>query len=506
MALDVAKKVRADIASRSKAQHITTARAGAPLRPTPPRAEAARGLPLPSAAPELGSSCALSVERIQMRYKALRQIIPPGTLLSDNPLVRVLSLSPKACDSPLSRAETWRILHRGMDTHSGRIGLILPLSGQRAGPCVEIVRGMRAAFQEAGMDFEKSVVLKDSGNTVAGAEVQLAELLFKDQVELVAGGFDHGESEVLAQWGASLSFPTLLLSPKRDLASLSPSIFVLYPDEKRLADLLARAAMAKGKKRVAILRPTGKRSEHLTAYFKEAMTAQGGVITADLSYTPNSFQDMQNATKQLFKIDSPERVQELRDAFLKAQQKAEEDKVPFSPKEVLLPPIVDFDALFLPDDFRAVRHFSKLFKYHMVGQLTLIGNHEWRSVGLIDPPDESLTGSFFADFIGSYASLSPSLNIPPSTSPWFIDPDSVARVDYSLIGYRTGKVLTALLEQRQPRRSLVPSLLSSISWRENQTAPMQPVFDTDRMALWPTHIFSLQKNQLILEPDFQRIR
>src|SRR5690606_24878972 len=102
--------------------------------------------------------------------------------------------------------------------------------------------------------------------------------------------------------------------------------------------------------------------------------------------------------------------------YQRARRAAEAQRVPFDPRMVVLKPIVNFDAVLLPDDFRTARHFAKLFKFHQVDKLTMIGNHEWRSPALVEPYDDFLEGSFFADFIGSYAKLPAAVSAPTAGS------------------------------------------------------------------------------------------
>lgn len=444
------------------------------------------------------SDCQVLKDRITSRYVALRDLLPKDTHFStENPIIDLINSDKDACTRRQMRPYTLELLNKVRDNHSGRIGMILPVTGRRSEQIVQILAGMRAFFKDAGLDFDKIVILKDSGNTAHGAEVGFAELVLVNNVQLVIGGLEQAESEILAQWGASLNFPTLLMSPSSDLASLAPSIYILYPNEKKLAETLAQKALSKQKKRIAILKPNTGRADRLTKFFRDALTESGGVITTEIEYVSGNYESMQKAARDLFQINASDRAAELRGAYEKAKSKAAEEHVGFNPKEVLLPPIIDFDALFLPDDFRSVRHFAKLFKFHMVDKITLIGNHEWRSFGLVDPPEPMLDGSFFADFVGSYASLPQTLAIPQSSSPWFIDPDLVTRVDFRLIGYRIGRVIRGVIGQAHLKRSSIPAALSQLKIKDGQE--LTPVFDKKRVALWPTYVFRVTRDQLIAE-------
>ena len=167
---------------------------------------------------------------------------------------------------------------------------------------------------------------------------------------------------------------------------------------------------------------------------------------------------------------------------------------------VLLKPMIEFDAVFIPDDFRTVRHFAKLFRYHMVGHMPLIGNHEWRSPALIDPYDDFLDGSIFGDFIGSYTNLPGRISAPTVASPYFVSPEQVTTVDFQLIGYRAGKAAGMARQAARPnRRQLADAMLTFTSDKDGFFGRGR-VFDQERHSQWPTYLFTIVKNTLVLDP------
>ncbi len=134
----------------------------------------------------------------------------------------------------------------------------------------------------------------------------------------------------------------------------------------------------------------------------------------------------------------------------------------------------------------------------MVEKLTLMGHHEWRSSGLIDPPDDFLNGSFFADFIGSYGEMPRIVRISKGGSPWFIDPDLVTQVDFRVIGHRSAQMMMGLLTKAIKHRRAVADTLVNLELLDSSYRKSSRTFDQHRSALWPTYVFTIEKNHLHL--------
>jgi hypothetical protein len=451
---------------------------------------------------KLKQQCIDLITKVVPPYRELYGKINPSTHTKnpDSAIEKMTELTTDAC----GRADTYRaavaMINAGTNEHAGRIGIMLPLTGKNNQLTTFIAKGMRAAFAESGQNFETATILRDT-STPADPERVLAELVFKDKVAAVIGGFENLEAQVLAQWSERLMLPVIITNHDRNVGNASRYSFMLYPDEMRLAYTLAAEAQKRGIKRIAILKPVNNKSDRLVNYFKQALLSQGGQVAYDLIYTPGNFDSMQAVSRTMFKVDAAERVDEYRAAYRKARRQAEAQNVPFDPRMVVLKPIVNFDAVFLPDDFRTARHFAKLFKFHQVDKLTMIGNHEWRSPALIEPYDSFLEGSFFADFIGSYSSLPSAISAPTLGSSFFVQPSSVLAVDFQLIGYRAGKVGAVITKEKNTRRRNLPQKISNITSNSSAFFGNGLVFEKSRQSKWPTYVFGIANGGLQLEKE-----
>lgn len=487
------KKAKSAKAGKKKKKLVAAKASGDVVAPDPQE----------SAAPALKESCEQLVTQELPKFQELLTLLDPKAqaTLDEGTLAALRGLKVEHCAQDATRARAVLAVTSLADSASGRIGLVLPLTGARGKLATLIVQGMRAAFADFNMKFDDVVLLKDSGGVAANAERAFAELVLKDRVSLVVGGMEQAEAEALARRSAAVSMPTTLLSREREPVAASGFAFRVYPDEQRLAETLAAAAKKRSWNRIAILKPSGGKSNRLAQYFAQAVKAQGGQVLFDLIYTPGNYDSMSASARQLFRTDASQRKDEYRLAYKQARERAAKEGVPFDPRMVLLKPIIDFDAIFLPDDFRTARHFAKLFKFHMVDKIALMGNHEWRSPGLIEPFDELFDGAVFADFIGSYAKLPASIAAPTLGSPYFVHPQAVVPTDFKLIGYRVARVASQVARIKDATRRQLPARMLDMMSESGATLGQGKVFAGDRNVLWPTYLFTVQKSGLALDAE-----
>jgi ABC-type branched-subunit amino acid transport system substrate-binding protein len=96
-------------------------------------------------------------------------------------------------------------------------------------------------------------------------------------------------------------------------------------------------------KRFAIFAPTTPYGEHATALFEDAVTERGGEVTVSETYDPTAT-DLLPFARALGRKDYENRKRELYDLRKEAEEKGG------NPDRVVLPPQLDFQALFLPDN------------------------------------------------------------------------------------------------------------------------------------------------------------
>ncbi len=398
-----------------------------------------------------------------------------------------------------------------LNSNSGKIGVILPFVEPYRVMTTSIISGLRIALQERGVNPDTTLVIRDSRASGPIALQMLAELVLQGDVGFVVGGVHIEDARVLAEWSDKIFLPTLLLTRDEQIAAGTKNAFRVYPSQRDLAKTLAQGVIYRGWKRIAIMRPQNHKADELISIFQKELETSGGVVVRSIVYDSQNYNSMEGVTRQLFQIDMSERHDNYAAKFDKMKLKAKKEGDAFNPKGVYLDPIVDMDAVLIPDDFRTVRHFAKIFKYHGVQKVGMIGNHEWRSQGLLKPQEPFLNGAIFADFIGSYREIPRAIPATETDSPYFTVPDQVVDVDFKLIGYRAGTIALEAIQvtpqgERQKRR-VIPQRLVSLQGDQNNFFGYGPVFDAERRAKWPTFLFTVsgetiapQKADLQVEP------
>lgn len=469
-----------------------------PTAQTQPKAN-----PAPSLKPgvlEFKDNCNTLVQRFAPYYQSLIADLSPAQKAAHHArLAPIINMKVQDCNDEAQLPKTLASLRSIATSHKLCVGMILPLTGGSHKATSAMMRGFQAAFQDlkpaslGALPWEQVFRVRDSGGSPTQAKKWFAELTLVDQCGLIVGGLDHGEASQLVLLSQGIQQPLLLLSSRTPIPPEATSVYSLFPSEFRLAQTLVQGAFQKSIKKVALLRPSGGKSDRLIDQFKTEFKASGGQILEEVVYTSGQFETLQTATRKLFRTDIIGREMEYKEALLRARKKADLAKEKFNPKMVLLRPQVNFDALFIPDDFRSVRHIVKLIKYHMVDKLILFGNHEWRSQGLLSPAEPFLDGAFFVDFVPRYDQIPKSLPVSLDGSPYFAAPQEVAPMDFKLIGYHAGRVLLKALEQSPPNRLAYVPVLKDLKVSDTKTSPLKPAFDGNRRALWPTYAYGISQ-------------
>jgi hypothetical protein len=383
-----------------------------------------------------------------------------------------------------------------LKTYSQKIGIILPMTGKRSSQAAAIRSGLEAACIEQGVSFEEMFVLKDSGGTEHGATDALGSLILKDNIAMLITGFDDIEAAVAIPISKQIMLPVLVLNSKWDAIKANRYAFQVYPMQSQLSKSIIEILQAKGYSRVAIFRPANGKANLLIDDLRKNFDAQSISLTHDLTYFDGDFDSMEQAVKKIAGIDYVTRQAEYDDAYKEAVKTAKEAGVKFDPRGVILPPSLQTDAVIIPDNFRIVRHFINLFKYHGVARIPLIGNHEWRSQALLEPWDDFLQGATFVDFVGTYNTLPKGFGEQFPDSPFFVQPEIAGQLDFRLIGYRSGRIALRVPLKSGTRKK---DLLSSLNGLKSTDGfySSENVFNQNRVSTWPTYHFMVYDRTLV---------
>ncbi len=148
--------------------------------------------------------------------------------------------------------------------------------------------------------------------------------------------------------------------------------------------LVSEAIRELGMTRFGILYPDSAYGRYLLNLFWDRVEKEGGAITAVEPYAPQTtdFSDQIKKMVGLYYPRPAEVEEKLRQAKLAASEAGVEAEVSTEKKEP--EPIVDFDAVFIPDNYQKVALIAPQFPFHNVFKVRFLGTSLWQSPDLLD--------------------------------------------------------------------------------------------------------------------------
>ncbi len=380
-------------------------------------------------------------------------------------------------------------INHALSTHSGKIGLLLPLSSWPDSTRQAVVAQINALVQARGADPAKTLVWMDTYGTREGLESRLAQMVFVHHVGLLIGGLTLAEAPVLASWAHALRIPSIILNRRNEKAS-SKYIFYLGPDLRMMASSLTRHALDRGLRRITIMMPQSSRDGVLVDNFIEQAKHLGLEIDGPYLYQNYDYPSMDSIVRKIFRIEDPARAAEQLELMTRMKEKAEKEGASFDSRSAVLPPQVDTSAVMIVDNFKNVRHLVRIMNFYGVRRLPLLGVPKWRAFELVDSSEEMLRGSVFVDYIGRYQDLPYQIKPQLAESDFFVKPTEAGATDLKLvIAHAVYAAQQALAGERTPRFALYRRLESS------QPPPgtffaTPTIFRSNHLSYWPSFVFS----------------
>jgi len=133
-----------------------------------------------------------------------------------------------------------------------------------------------------------------------------------------------------------------------------------------------------------------------TCNFQDKVESNGGVINAVESYDPKST-DFAVEIKKMVGLFYPRPKPDIEEEEEDKERDKEqlEQKMEEQDLEEELKPIVDFDAVFIPDSYERAGLIASQLAYHDVIGVTLLGTNLWNSPKLIDIAGRYVHGAIF---------------------------------------------------------------------------------------------------------------
>jgi len=233
------------------------------------------------------------------------------------------------------------------------VGVLVPLTGkyQRLGEAV--MRGVKLALKGSDID----VLAKDTQGDPARAAYAVEELVFEDGAAAAIGplfGEDSRRAAVVAQ---DLGLPLLTLTRAEDVTEVGSFVFRNMLTYSAQAKALAAWAIdVMGYKSFAVLYPNTPYGVEMTNDFWDQITTRGAAVRGAETYA----NDQTTFTTEAKKLVGRYYLEDRLDYLEEAKAAAKEAPDAFRRRKALekarksLEPIIDFDALFIPDEWTRV--------------------------------------------------------------------------------------------------------------------------------------------------------
>lgn len=293
------------------------------------------------------------------------------------------------------------------------LGCLLPLSGPYKLYGTRALDGIQLAFSEVNTrqnGLPVRLVVKDTGsdpNQAARAMLALAEA----KVAAVLGPIATAESA--AEVAQVRRIPIMTISQREGLTEIGDNVFRNFITPRMQASALSSYMLETlGKRRFAVLYPDEKYGRTFRDMFWEEVYQRGGEIVALEGYDPQQT-DFEEAIKKLVGryYKTPQDLEALRapldllgplsalPGYTPPVEEAVEEDIPgrrsrsSRQDDDTPPPIVDFDAIFVPDAPKMLGLVIPQLAYHDVNHVTLLGTNLWASPKLLKEAGEYMQGA-----------------------------------------------------------------------------------------------------------------
>jgi outer membrane PBP1 activator LpoA protein len=277
-----------------------------------------------------------------------------------------------------------------------RIGLLVPLTGKYESYGKKVQRSVELALQNSknpdAKEFELMIV--DGGETAESQVKAFQKLVEEDHVITVIGPVISKGIELLAQKAVYYQVPLITLAQVQSPMA-SHLFFCSVSNKDQVLQTVQYGMSEKGFRKFAVLAPSNKPGEEMAQAFKDEVLARNGEIAHFEFYEPN-ITDFRAAVDKVLSLAHPEkRSEELKALEEKRRELNITRKTTRTAQYYNLPPIVDFDAVFIADDAKTAGQIIPTFTYRDAKNLKFIGISSWNSSQLVQRAQDQAEDAIF---------------------------------------------------------------------------------------------------------------
>ncbi len=274
------------------------------------------------------------------------------------------------------------------------VGVILPLTGRHAVYGKKALDGIRLGSANSGLQLK----VIDSQGLPARALKAVDELVYQHQAIAIIGSLMSKTALPVARRSNELGIPNISLSQKNDITNVGDYVFKNALSYKsQVKAILDVATKEYGYKKFGILFPNDPYGTGMSnAFWDEANERNLKIVTAE-RYSS----DTKSYTKAIKRLVGTYFVGAREDEYKEKLSEWYDEQKSINIRTVapddILSPIVEFDALFIPDGTKALGQIAPLLAYENVRGIKLLGTSLWNTNNLITRSQGLAEKSIFAD-------------------------------------------------------------------------------------------------------------
>jgi branched-chain amino acid transport system substrate-binding protein len=309
------------------------------------------------------------------------------------------------------------------------VGCLLPLSGPYAVFGQRALNGIELALNQAGEmahGIPFTMIVKDSRSD-AGVTAAAIEELDRQRVGTILGPMSAAEAA--GQYAQTRGIPIVVFTQREEVPDIGSYVFRNFiTPQMQVRSLVTFAVENLGSRRFAILYPDEKYGWRYMNLFWDQVVENGGTVNAVEAYDPTGTdfaEPIKNMTGLFYEVPADLNRQSFpgplpRTLTLMADQYLQDPIAAIDPvarisgipldrealddlgrrnsgREDRWDPIVDFDAVFIPDAPKKAGLVIPQLAYYDIRDVYLLGTNLWNSKTLLEMSGEYMKNTLIAD-------------------------------------------------------------------------------------------------------------
>jgi ABC-type branched-subunit amino acid transport system substrate-binding protein len=402
-------------------------------------------------------------------------------------------------------------LARRTQMRPGTLGLAIPLSGKFKAWGEAIQQAAAVALEGSSL----KVVFRDTRGEPDGAAQAMEALASEEGAMAVIGGVANAEAQRSASSAQELGLPLISLSKVEGVTDAGPFVFRNMLTASAQAHALADFAARRGMRRFALLYPNIPYGQELANAFWDEVDGRGGEIRGAETYEPDRTTFAPLVKEMVGKLHLDERADYGK--MLAELRKTEQN--PYRLSKAIekmrrgLDPIVDFDAIFIPDfaknlaliapalavedvvtttcDPRALERIRKSTGREDLRPVQLLGANGWDDPSLVEKVGRYVECAVIVDGFFAASERPETRRFTEEFQRRYQRPPTILEAS----AYDAARLLRLVLERDRPQlRDLVRTGLAAVKDFKGATGDLS--FDARREAVKPLFFLTVDKTGL----------